>query len=204
MPRKRLKYVHKYRTRHGEEIYYYRRGQSGRVRLPDTYGTEEFMAAYAVAAVGGRPDIPDIGIFDRRTARIESALAGAMEGCRSRAKNRGRGFELTIEWLSALAKKQNYRCAVTGIPIDLRNRSRRGSRNPLAPSIDRIDCKGGYTKDNVRIVALAVNIMLADWGEGVLELVATAYLNKMGTSMCQPPTTACQPQKRSHEFRSLQ
>lgn len=41
-----LKYVHRCVTRHGKVIWYYRRGPLGRIRLPNEYGSEEFMARY--------------------------------------------------------------------------------------------------------------------------------------------------------------
>lgn len=187
MPRTRLKYVHRYITRHGEAIFYYRRGQSGRIRLPDTYGTPEFLEAYQLAASGERPKVARIGRYERRTERIASAFATTLSGCKARAAQKGRGFDLTVEWLCDLARRQDFRCAVTGIALDLKNPSRRDRRNPFAPSIDRINSKGGYTKDNVRIVALAVNIMLADWGEEVLAHVAESLLvNRKRPPMCSP------------------
>jgi len=74
MPRPRLKYVHKTKTRHGETAYYFRKGKGGRVRLPDEYGTPEFMMAYSVAAAGGIPDVNRIGTYDRRAIRTDMAL----------------------------------------------------------------------------------------------------------------------------------
>jgi hypothetical protein len=47
--------------------------------------------------------------------------------------------------------------------------------SPYAPSLDRIDCRKGYTKDNVRIVVYALNVMLMDWGEVVFSRVAASY-----------------------------
>lgn len=178
MPRKMLKYVQKERSRHGETKYYYRKEQSGRVRLPDEYGTTEFLAAYSIAAVGGIPEVAKNDLFSRRRVRTNLALRRSLEGCKARAKARWRDFELTADFIERLAKEQNYRCAITGIPFDLKSKMAEGRRNPFAPSIDRIDSRGGYVEANVRIVALAVNIMLADWGEPILRQVMEAYRDK--------------------------
>jgi len=43
------------------------------------------------------------------------------------------------------------------------------------PSLDRIVAGRGYTTDNARIVLLAVNVMLSDWGADVFEQVANSY-----------------------------
>lgn len=53
-------------------------------------------------------------------------------------------------------------CPRTGFPFDLsaRYRSRSDkSRNPLAPSLDRLDGSKGYTDDNVEVVCSQFNIM---------------------------------------------
>lgn len=47
--------------------------------------------------------------------------------------------------------------------------------NPYSPSLDRIDTSRGYTKDNVRLVVYAVNIMLMDWGESIFARVVNGY-----------------------------
>lgn len=85
---------------------------------------------------------------------------------RKRAKARGIEYGLGLAWLRAQLAKQNYCCAVSGLPfsdVKLGNAHKR----PWMPSIDRIDCTKGYTRDNVRIVCVAVNTLLQDWGDPV-------------------------------------
>jgi integrase len=48
----RLKYIDRFRDRHGRERYYFRRNRGSRVPLPGRPGTPEFMAAYERAAAG--------------------------------------------------------------------------------------------------------------------------------------------------------
>ena len=61
---------------------------------------------------------------------------------------------------------------------------------PFSPSLDRIDCTGGYTKDNVRLICTALNLGLNTWGEDVYEKVATAFLEQRGHSVSRKAGTA--------------
>ena len=104
----------------------------------------------------------------------KKALAKCLNGARHRAKAHGRDFDLTMEWLLQQLERQQMACALTGIQFFVAEKS--GSKNhPYSPSLDRIDCTRGYTTDNVRIVLFAVNVMLMDWGEKVLDHVASRY-----------------------------
>ena len=57
-----------------------------------------------------------------------------------------------------MSKLKLGKCEVTGIPFEYENLYPY-STNPLAPSIDRIDSKVGYTKSNCRIVIWQYNLM---------------------------------------------
>ena len=50
------------------------------------------------------------------------------------------------------------KCEVTGIAFDYDNKFNT-CKNPLSPSIDRIDSTKGYSKDNARIVLWQYNLM---------------------------------------------
>jgi integrase len=55
MPRPRLPYVRREVSRHKRAVWYFRRDDGPRVRLPDAYGSDEFMAAYQAALRGETP-----------------------------------------------------------------------------------------------------------------------------------------------------
>ena len=57
-----------------------------------------------------------------------------------------------------IQKLLNGKCEVTGIEFDF-NKHSKYSKNPYAPSIDRIDSSVGYIKTNVRMVIWQVNLM---------------------------------------------
>jgi hypothetical protein len=48
----RLRYVDRFRDRHGRARYYFRRGKGPRIPLPGLPGSDAFMAAYQVALAG--------------------------------------------------------------------------------------------------------------------------------------------------------
>lgn len=52
MPRPRYPHAHHERNRHGNFVWYFRRGKGKRVRLPDPWGSDEFKAAYEAALLG--------------------------------------------------------------------------------------------------------------------------------------------------------
>lgn len=99
-------------------------------------------------------------------ARVTRMLAGAKQ----RAVASSREFDLEVDDVLKLLSDQNCRCALSGIEFDLSPSATR--RKPYAPSLDRISAKGGYTKGNVRLLCVVVNLALGDWGDEVLQAVA--------------------------------
>ena len=97
-----------------------------------------------------------------------------MEGAKKRAAQRGLDFDLTRDWLISEVDRNGYRCALSGIKFFAVHEAK-CFRNPFAPSIDRIDCSKGYTRDNVRILIFAMNVMLSDWGTQIFERVSESY-----------------------------
>lgn len=86
----------------------------------------------------------------------------------ARAKKRGDKFELTREQYAAMFSEE---CQLTGIPFD--TEKPKGKKRPFAASIDRIDSARGYSADNCRLVCVAVNVAMNEWGESVLYAIAT-------------------------------
>ena len=71
---------------------------------------------------------------------------------RHRAKKFEREFDLDKEFLEQMLIKQNNKCALSGITFI--------SNDPqFDMSIDRIDSKRGYSKDNVQLVTTIINTM---------------------------------------------
>lgn len=62
---------------------------------------------------------------------------------------------ITLDFI--LKKLEIGKCEVTGIPFDFEKHPVY-SKNPKAPSVDRINSKLGYTEDNVRLVIWQFNM----------------------------------------------
>jgi len=62
---------------------------------------------------------------------------------------------LTKQDLLDLLEKQNYCCALTG--VEMTCVLEKGTTNKTNVSIDRIDPKGPYIKENIQLVCAAVN-----------------------------------------------
>lgn len=101
-----------------------------------------------------------VGCTDRRdSSRYKThPLGGLMPKLRSTAKDRGIPFEVSRDYLADLADKQEWCCAMTGVPI------RRGKRlgahkfDGKTMSLDRIDSGKGYVEGNVQWVHKDINV----------------------------------------------
>jgi hypothetical protein len=96
--------------------------------------------------------------------------------CRGSRATRKRNMDdnyLTYKEVELLFEKQNGRCAISGIKLDMSYKLN-AERNPFSPSIDRIDCNKGYNINNIRIVCMIVNFGLNQFGKEVFIEVCKA------------------------------
>jgi hypothetical protein len=158
MGRKRLanKDLPRYMTlEHG--AYFYRTPDRRRVRL----GTELETALRAYKQHAGRDGIKYV------PSNLASVL---LKRARDSARVREIEFALTLEHVKHLVAMCNRRCSVSGLELDA-IADGRYALNPWAPSLDRVDSTRGYVDGNCRIVCLAVNMALNEWGVDVLHAV---------------------------------
>lgn len=150
----------------GRDYFYFRRvmrsGNRRTVRLPNPFADpyafkDAYSAARLLADVPATPAIPET---------IDLALALALRRARDRSKRKGRTADLTIDDLRAKYISQQKRCALTSEPFQTENPYPATTtwRNPMMPSIDRIDPAGGYTVENTQLVTLIANIAKSDFG----------------------------------------
>ena len=93
----------------------------------------------------------------------------------SRSKTKKKRFDLDIDFLLEMFEKQNGKCILTDIDFSF-EKPKNYRVDPWTISIDRIDSKLGYTKDNVRLVCTIVNFALNEWGEDVLRTMSKAII----------------------------
>lgn len=77
-----------------------------------------------------------------------------------RAKKKNKKFELDIEFLNILWKKQDYKCSLSKLPIKKAGRYQINKQIIYGDaSLDRIDSNKGYCKNNVQWVHKKINFM---------------------------------------------
>jgi hypothetical protein len=144
-------------------------GVTGSIPVPPTIAKYAGMDGFA-------RQIKEMGSWFPRGEIYRKRLRTALRQARDRAAQRNWAFDLDEEFLVNLAATQNRRCAVSGIEF---SHGARG-RHPFVISLDRIDAKKGYTKDNVRLVCFIVNIALSDFGDDALITMARAICARIG------------------------
>lgn len=82
------------------------------------------------------------------------------------AKARGLDIEISIQDLEELLLKQNFKCALSGIPISVGYGSLKKS-GEVTGSVDRIDNNKGYLKDNIQFVHKDINWMKQDFNQDI-------------------------------------
>jgi len=83
-------------------------------------------------------------------------------------------FEITIEFAWDLFLKQNKKCAISGIPINIDYKQHSGQHTA---SLDRIDSSIGYTEDNVQWVHKDVNMMKRTYDQDYFIQMCTIIAN---------------------------
>ena len=110
---------------------------------------------------------------------IRGKLDSLLQAARGRAKKYNLLIDIDLDFLTNLCEQQNGKCKLTDIDFTFKLREKeKGHFNPFNPSIDKIDSKKGYTKDNVRLVCVVVNLALNEFGEEVFKLMCQSYINK--------------------------
>lgn len=135
--------------------------------MPDNPTSDEFKEKYqqclsVLETIEEQPDYAKL---------YKKLLSARLSKAKERSVAKSVPFDLDFEWAFSQITRQKYLCALTNIPFELEHDTS-GSMNPYAPSFDRIEPRIGYTKENVRIVCTAANIMLSDWGIGVVKDIA--------------------------------
>ncbi len=113
-------------------------------------------------------------------------FARLVASAKGHARKAGRPFELTTEFIETLYAQQKGRCDVTGLQFNQQRFADALVKHPFAPSIDRRSSSGGYTKDNVRLVCVAVNFGMGQWGEEVFLTLAQAAVEREKQRIAEP------------------
>jgi hypothetical protein len=112
---------------------------------------------------------------------VRGRVYSLLESAKCRSKKKNLKIDIDLDFLLEMYEKQNGRCCLTDIEFKLeRNKNKERFYTPYAPSLDKIDSSKGYTRDNVRLVLVIVNLALNRFGDKVFEEISTAFLKKKG------------------------
>lgn len=101
-------------------------------------------------------------LFNREWTPELALFSYYLRKARTRSKRCGWEMDLTYEYLEKLWKRQSGQCAFSGISLTL-NKGNGGNKDPFRlASLDRINPKLGYTKNNVQFISSALNYAKKD------------------------------------------
>ena len=105
-------------------------------------------------------------------------LKAVLSRARRSARSRNLTIEVDLEFLRSLWEAQQGCCAVSGLAFTDEQHEEAFVKTPFAPSLDRIDSSKGYMKGNARLVCMAANFALNQWGDEVLRRLAHGVVEK--------------------------
>ena len=152
-------------------VYWYRDKDTGtRIRLGRT--KESMEAAYRKLVAH---DVRPIAHLDEWAKRLLSNV-------KKNAKARAIPVDLTLEDVKDLLLACGGRCTLSGIRFSWAGSANGANRHPWIPSLDRIDSQKHYFRDNCRVVCVAVNYALNEFGEDVLLQIAAGMIRKLAST----------------------
>jgi hypothetical protein len=107
-----------------------------------------------------------------RKTRVTVPWQFTLMSLKSKAKRLGIEFNLDSEWASA---RWTGCCELSGIPFVLDALT----RSPFTLSVDKIDPKKEYTKDNCRFILWALNAFKGESDDTTLVDIARALIAKV-------------------------
>lgn len=90
----------------------------------------------------------------KRLENIDNKIKYICRKAKSRSADKGYEFDLTPEFLLGLYEKQRGLCYFSGMKLEAVGEN--------AVSLDRLDSSKGYTKDNICLCCLSINIFKTD------------------------------------------
>jgi hypothetical protein len=87
--------------------------------------------------------------------RRKNPLRFLLRDAKAHAKHKNREFNLTIDDMNEVLESQNNKCIFTGLEFN--------DDNVL--SLDRIDSKMGYTRENIQFITIRANKMKSDMSD---------------------------------------
>lgn len=139
-----------------------------RISIPSGLSDDDFRAAYEAARQGIETEYrykPTLAYLLRQKQGFLATVYRMLSRAKLRSQRKGLTFSLTTDDVLAILDDQDGKCAVSGMLFDVRPHPRRGAKQPFNMSLDRIDNRAGYTRQNVRVTTIMVNTARLDWSD---------------------------------------
>ena len=111
---------------------------------------------------------------------FDGFLQNLFNDLRHNAKKRNILVEITLDDIKELYKKQDGKCALSGRTMTYESKEREDKQHIINKnniSVDRIDSKKGYIKDNIQLVCAIVNRMKMLMTDDELKTIAEKVVN---------------------------
>lgn len=108
---------------------------------------------------------------------FQGRLVALIQAAKQRAQKHNLEYTLDREWILDLYAKQTGKCLLTNIEFSI-EKPCETNLNPFSPSLDKINPKLGYTKENTRLVCVGINLALNEFGEDTFKQICEAYLSR--------------------------
>jgi hypothetical protein len=110
----------------------------------------------------------------KKYSTIEGRVPTFLISCRNNSSKRGNEFDITKEDLIEMWNIQGGKCAYTFFDMDLQ------PNTPYSVSVERIDSKVGYTKENTVLVCNAINRMKSNFEPEIFYEMCRAVVATLG------------------------
>ncbi len=111
----------------------------------------------------------------RRTDR--GIAAEIVRRTKYNCKVRSLPFDLDKDWVFERLNSIGWKCELTGLPMNPKGLEMRSGFQWDSISTDRINPKGGYTKDNVRFILNQINVFRQDHPDEQMYMLAEALID---------------------------
>jgi hypothetical protein len=112
----------------------------------------------------------------------EQTAVKLYDGAKGKAK--ARNLEFNLQFNTVLGGVKAGRCAMTGIPFDMRQKPAGGADMPFRASLDRIDNTVGYLNTNIQIVVKMYNNAKWAWNDEDVIYFAEAIMEQQYVRQC--------------------
>lgn len=115
---------------------------------------KEYLKLRKNASSLSKENFSEIEVKKQKSNRIDKWANYLVDSSRNSAKRFGKEFDIDVDYILELYKKQNGKCYWFNIKLEPSNIS----KYPAKPSLDRLDCDKGYVKGNIVISCMAANL----------------------------------------------